>query len=339
MVQQLSHEELYKIIGELYVENMLLYKRLIVEPIPCPPEPLRTEKPKTGADGTALLSVLLTTLLVLVSTATASVDPVVIEAESMTFVGNSNNRAVTDGWALLGKGALVTTYDFKVAETKFKIIARGDYAGNAWPIMEVRVGGILIASVTVNSKVWKTFEVIADITAGSHEISLAFINDYYVKPADRNLYIDKLIITQSIENKSISFTWDPNIEENLVGYKLYYGKQSRFDESLDPEARTAELTKKNCNGNQKCIDSWLNYCTDPADQMCDYDWFDYDDNIDIKNMVECTITLPVGTYFFAVTAYDDKFESKFSKELTQTIEFNAPGIPLNLNGIIITIKN
>ncbi len=134
----------------------------------------------------------------------------------------------------------------------------------------------------------------------------------------------------------VTFAWDANDpKDEVIGYKIYYGKQSRFDENLDPEARTVELAKKNCGGNQECIDSWHNYCTDPKDQMCDYDWFDYDTKIDVENVLEYTITLPAGKYFFAATAYDKTLESKFSIELEHEIEFDAPGKPLNFKGMMV----
>ncbi|MBR9682472.1 MAG: hypothetical protein GOV02_02250 [Candidatus Aenigmarchaeota archaeon] len=137
------------------------------------------------------------------------------------------------------------------------------------------------------------------------------------------------------KTKKTTLAWDANSpRDKVIGYKIYYGKQSRFDESLDPEAITTELVKKNCHDNQECIDSWYKYCTDPKDQMCDYDWFDYDTKIDVKNVLEYTITLPYGTYFFAATAYNkEKQESKFSEELTQVIEFSAPNAPLNFISI------
>jgi hypothetical protein len=63
--------------------------------------------------------------------------------------------------------------------------------------------------------------------------------------------------------------------------------------------------------------------------MCDYDWFDYDEKIDVKNVLEYTVTLPIGIYFFALTAYDNKYEGKFSIELKHTIKSSTPAQPLN----------
>jgi hypothetical protein len=118
-----------------------------------------------------------------------------IEAESMPFTGPGNNQAVTDGWALLGEGYLSKTMAFTYPNVKFEVIARGSYAGEGWPIMEVRIDGVALETVTIDSADWKTFEVFADVTPGTHEVAIAFINDYYNPPDDRNLYVDKVTIT------------------------------------------------------------------------------------------------------------------------------------------------
>ena len=120
-----------------------------------------------------------------------------IEAEDMPFTGSGNNRAVTDGWALLGEGYLSKTVDFIYSDVQVEVIAKGSYAGEGWPIMEVRIDQTLVGTVTVDSSSWTAYTIQASITAGTHEVAIAFINDYFDSPDDRNLYVEKVTIIQN----------------------------------------------------------------------------------------------------------------------------------------------
>jgi hypothetical protein len=162
----------------------------------------------------------------------------------------------------------------------------------------------------------------------------------------------------------VTLAWDANIEDDLAGYKIYYGKVSRYDPVVAmgvPLAiqlgcqlpDTGPLTEVQ----QECKDSWEKYCTcieweviagvgtgkcktapDPPDPACDYDYFDYDGVVDVKNVTEHTLTLPDGHYFLAATAYDEDYpvrnhESKFSIELSHTIDNTPPEEPLQFKKI------
>jgi len=60
--------------------------------------------------------------------------------------------------------------------------------------MEVRIDQTPVGTVTVDSTGWAAYAIQASITAGTHEVAIAFINDYYDPPDDRNLYVDKVTI-------------------------------------------------------------------------------------------------------------------------------------------------
>ena len=103
---------------------------------------------------------------------------------------------VDGGWALYSAGSVGNPVGFlHDAGYRFEIVARGDYAGGAWPIAEVKVDGVPVGEVTVNSAAWTTFFVDGPATVGRHLVSIQFANDYDGGPgADRNLYVGQLSI-------------------------------------------------------------------------------------------------------------------------------------------------
>jgi len=263
----------------------------------------------------------------------------VIEAQNMAIKNCANGKPVENGYCCLGPGYVAENVDFSGKPAALNIIAKGDYAGGAWPIMEVRINQVMVASIEVDSADWKSFELdltgislrAAPVRAGTHELAFAFINDWYKpdqSPPDRNFYLSKVTITQETEpTAAVTLAWNANDPaDEIEGYKIYYGAMSRYDNSLDPVAILAECQKR-CGSEptQECLDSWANYCTAP-DLLCDYDFFDYDQIVDVGNVLTHTLKLPAGHYFLAATAYNNKKypESKFSVELDHTVTFNKP---------------
>ena len=267
----------------------------------------------------------------LLSPAVASAMPLVIEAQKMTVKQCANGHPVDSGYCCLGPGYLAETVEFSGLAASLIIVARGDYAGDDWPIMEVRINQVMVASITIDSATWKTFNLdLPSVAAGKHELAFAFVNDYYQHPDDRNFYLSKVTLNQQTEPRAdVTLAWEASVSENVSGYKIYYGPMSRFDPSLDPVKILAELQKK-CGSKptQKCLDSWANYCKAP-DLLCDYDFFDYDTVIDVGNVLTHTLNLPEGHYFIAASAYNDDKpypEGRFSIELDHTVVLTKPGI-------------
>ena len=195
-----------------------------------------------------------------------------IEAEDMPFTGSGNNVAVTDGWALLGEGYLSKTVDFTYSDVRLEVIAKGSYAGEGWPIMEVRIDGVALETVTIDSADWKTFEVSVDVTPGLHEVAFAFINDYYVAPDDRNLYIDKVTITVAGGN-------------------------------LPPEA---SIIADGINGIAPLLVNFDGSAShDPDGEIISYDWDFGDGTIGSEDTVSHTFSDP-GVYTVTLTVTDDQ---------------------------------
>ena len=101
--------------------------------------------------------------------------------------------------------------------------------------------------------------------------------------------------------KTLTFYWEQPSTPDLKGWTLYWGTSSR------------------------------NY-TDSTS-------FDWDGNPEATYTKDFVLTSPDGqtrTYFFALTARDSfGNESGFSNEVNATVDFEAPGVPLNLR---VTIK-
>jgi hypothetical protein len=147
----------------------------------------------------------------------------------------------------------------------------------------------------------------------------------------------------SAAEPTVTLAWDAVVNDKLTGYHLYYGKQSRYDPSLDAAAILKTAQEKWCGklptegevpeSMQTCWDSWANYCKAP-DLLCDVDYFPYDGVVEVdKAATEYTLTLPgPGKYFLAIAARNDNTnpvadESQFSIELTHDTEVEKPSGP------------
>jgi hypothetical protein len=61
--------------------------------------------------------------------------------------------------------------------------------------MELRIDQQPVKKLAVPATAWAQYAIDADITGGTHKVAIAFTNDYYNDPEDRNLYVDKVIIS------------------------------------------------------------------------------------------------------------------------------------------------
>ncbi len=99
--------------------------------------------------------------------------------------------AVPDGWELTQAGYVEHPAQFWTNGVfDFTVVASGQFAGGAWPTLEVRVDQVPVGSVTVGSGSWQSYTVRGPVTAGRHRVALAFTNDYYNAGQDRNLLLN-----------------------------------------------------------------------------------------------------------------------------------------------------
>lgn len=151
------------------------------------------------------------------------------------------------------------------------------------------------------------------------------------------LMISLFVILPVVSNAGeVIFAWDANTEEDLLGYKIYWGKMSRHDESVlatIEEKRQAQCAKEENPGD--CVENLKSLCAgDEQDPACHAMLFSYDNSVDVENYTTFTLKgLEDGQFYATATAYDkDGNESMFSEQLAFRIDQTAPSIVLNFAG-------
>ena len=157
----------------------------------------------------------LTLLLALAVAAPASAASTTVQGESM-----SGGTIFSDAKASGGKAALlrptltISATVNTIAAAQMVVVARGDQCAGA-PTMRVSVDGAEVFTRDVANTSWNNYTVPTAILAGSHTISVSFLNDYQSSSCDRNLRVDYVRVdtintatTNPLKNQSL---WvDPN---------------------------------------------------------------------------------------------------------------------------------
>ncbi len=119
---------------------------------------------------------------------------VVIEAEraAARTVGREQTPGV---WNLWSEGRVGQTLRFAdAAGYEVVVRAHGSPAAGKWPEMALVVDGHIAKRVTVETPDPADFKFTIRVSAGLHEISVAFLNDMVYQDEDRNLYVDRFTI-------------------------------------------------------------------------------------------------------------------------------------------------
>jgi len=118
---------------------------------------------------------------------------VTLEAENMPT--KTAGDASPPGWVLWDNGYIAQTLSFSSSGSyQLTLRAQGNLVAGAWPQAEIRLDQIPQTVITVNHATYTEFAFHLAISAGSHQIAIAFINDYWDAPDDRNLWVDWLRI-------------------------------------------------------------------------------------------------------------------------------------------------
>ncbi len=118
---------------------------------------------------------------------------VTLEAENMPIKTTGDARP--PGWILSDEGYIAEEVNFpSTGSYQFTLRAFGNFIGGEWPKAELRIDRATQAIVTVAGTNYTDFTAIFSVEAGTHEVAVAFINDYWDPPDDRNLWVDWLRI-------------------------------------------------------------------------------------------------------------------------------------------------
>lgn len=132
-----------------------------------------------------------------------------IVAGTMTNV-NVNSYYTSGGIAYLNSnGRIETTVNFTTSGNyTFTFVAGGNAAVGVLPQVGVTVDGTSQTNLFLTSTNLTTYSVTLFLTAGTHAIGLAFLNDYYAPPEDRNAFFSQLAIAPAPPLQIIGFDTD-----------------------------------------------------------------------------------------------------------------------------------
>jgi hypothetical protein len=100
------------------------------------------------------------------------------------------------GWEIWGNGYIEAPVNFpSTSQYRFVINARGDSAVGIAAIMELRIDQQPVGMTLVPATTWSPYVIDANVSSGSHNVAIAFTNDYYNPPDDRNLYVQNMAIS------------------------------------------------------------------------------------------------------------------------------------------------
>ena len=125
------------------------------------------------------------------------VQEIIIEAEDMEpNDGIQHFIREQDHVRMNGAGEITGTVMFSFEGLAlFLLRVKGEIGGGAYPTVLLKLDGEDVSSVNLESDDWHLLRLNAKVTEGQHEISLTYTNDYYAPPEDRNLLVDKIIIS------------------------------------------------------------------------------------------------------------------------------------------------
>ncbi|HET9956736.1 MAG TPA: carbohydrate-binding domain-containing protein, partial [Polyangiaceae bacterium] len=115
------------------------------------------------------------------------------EAESLPATTGGGSPG---GWNLWSNGSLAASHRFGGASSVIRVNAYGQAAVGVAPHMIVSVGGQTIGDVSVQATSYSPYEFFYQPGAGTREVKVSFDNDYYQNGADRNLYVDSIVIDE-----------------------------------------------------------------------------------------------------------------------------------------------
>ena len=119
-----------------------------------------------------------------------------IEAEEMRNVDVAAYGSSGGIVSLNSNGRIETSVRFTSSGAYlFELLASGTPAASVAPILELRIDGVPRRTLSVDSRSFNRYTAALSVAAGLHTVALAFTNDYYAPPEDRNVAVDRLTIS------------------------------------------------------------------------------------------------------------------------------------------------
>jgi hypothetical protein len=120
---------------------------------------------------------------------------IVLEAERMDIVSGVQVKKTESGVWFFTNGTIAAEVDFaEPGNYLFKVLAGGTPLGGVYPEFDLAIDGNVVGSRILTAEAEIYYFIEADVEAGLHQISISFVNDAYVPPEDRNLFVDRLVI-------------------------------------------------------------------------------------------------------------------------------------------------
>ncbi len=131
-------------------------------------------------------------------------------------------------------------------------------------------------------------------------------------------------VAQAKASSGATFRWVANpAHENIIGYKLYYGKKSRYDSAGNEKTNFKYDVCVNFYERKRCTGKNFSNCEKLSSKELKCKGLS-------SNDPQCTLTNVNGGKYFSLTAYNADDESSFTREVTQTPVVTAAFIPLLL---------
>jgi hypothetical protein len=103
--------------------------------------------------------------------------------------------SVQDGVAFATNGQIETEVEFATGgRYTFGVLASGTPLDGIYPKVELRLDGTTVATIDLVGPDWQTYRVSVPVQAGVHRVAIAFVNDQWRPPQDRNLLVSRLTI-------------------------------------------------------------------------------------------------------------------------------------------------
>ena len=148
-----------------------------------------------------------------------------IQAVAMSNV-NVSAYYISGGVAwLCSNGRIETPVSFTTSGTyTFQVVAGGTAAQGVLPRVGIVVDGVTRTNFFLTTTNMTPYTITLSITAGTHNIGLAFLNDYYAPPEDRNAAFSLLTITLPAAPRITSLGTDPLLHRATLQWEGTAGK-------------------------------------------------------------------------------------------------------------------